>query len=245
MPFATVFCLQLTLSSAPVIYYLSETEPIDLHFVNGPFEAPAAPGIAGNCEGPFYRFFNPDESFVYGDGVVEKGSRDPTASPEEQMRGMQERSLKDVNASPACELVKSVLENEDTKPFDGILGFSEGASIAARLLLDASDGRLKRRLKFAIFLCGIPPIEAQPVGMVLADETSQRIDLPTAHITGSKDLLLPGSMALYNLCQKELATRYDHGAGHTLPWGLQQTQGIARVIHATIDKWKADDLSLF
>ena len=170
-----------------------------------------------------------------------EGPRDPTASPEEQIRGVQDRFFKDVNASPACEMVKSVLENEDKNPFDGILGFSEGASIAARLLLDASDGRLKRRPKFAIFICGIPPIEAEPVGMVLADETSRRIDLPTAHITGSKDFLLPCGTALYNLCQKESATRFDHGAGHTLPWGPKQTQGIARVIRATIDQCKSDD----
>lgn len=221
---------------------MSKIEPIDLHFINGQVEAPAAPGIAGNYEGPFYRFFNTNATFIYGDGVSVEGPPDPTASPEEQMRWVQERFLKDVNASPACELVKSVLENEDTNPFDGILGFSEGASIAARLLLDTSDEHLKRRLKVAIFLCGIPPIETEPVGMVLADETSRRIDLPTAHITGSKDLFLPGGTALYNLCQKESATTFDRGAGHTLPWGLKQTQGIARAIRTTIEKCKADNL---
>ncbi len=244
IPLATVFCLQLTLPSAPVTYHLNKTEPIDFHFVNGHVETPAAPGIAGNYEGPFYRFFNMDETFNYGDGVVVKWPRDSTPSPEEQMREMQDRFLKDVDTSPACDLVKAVLENEDANPFDGILGFSEGASIAARLLLDASDERLKRRPMFAIFLCGIPPIEAELVGMVLADNTSRRIDLPTAHITGSKDVFLPAGMALYNLCQKESATRFDHGGGHALSWGLKQTQGIARAIRATVEKWETDDSAL-
>lgn len=231
---------------APVAYHLNETEPMEFHFLNGHVETPAAPGIAGNYEGPFYRFFNMDETFNYGDGVVVKawprGSTPP--SPEERMREMQDRFLKDVDTSPARDLVKAVWENEDADPFDGILGFSEGASIAARLLLDASDGRLKRRPQFAIFLCGIPPIEAEPVGMVLADDTARRIDLPTAHVTGSQDVFLPAGMALRNLCRRESATAFDHGGGHALPWGLEQTLGIARAIRATVEKWKTDDSAL-
>ena len=66
------------------------------------------------------------------------------------------------------------------------MGYSEGATIAASLLLheqmrDREEGRIPV-LKCALFFGGWPPIRPSLDGLVLADESDLMIDVPTVHI---------------------------------------------------------------
>jgi hypothetical protein len=78
-----------------------------------------------------------------------------------------------------------VLDKEG--PFDGIIGYSEGATIAGTLLLheqvrEREEGRAPT-LKCALFFGGWPPMKPTLDGLVLADESDLTIEVPTTHIS--------------------------------------------------------------
>ena len=104
-------------------------------------------------------------------------------------------------------------------PFDGVMGFSQGAALAAMLLArDTSSVPFS----FAIFLCaGLPFCEASLRKGVLRhlDATVDRelIRVPTAHIVGAKDDALEASLGLRDLCYGRVRGFFDHGAGHEVP----------------------------
>ena len=104
-------------------------------------------------------------------------------------------------------------------PFDGVMGFSQGAALAAMLLRRESTAE---PFRFAIFLCaGLPFCEASLRQGVLrhldpkADKEVIRV--PTAHIFGSKDDALQASLAMKDLCVAEGRWLFDHRAGHEVP----------------------------
>jgi len=78
---------------------------------------------------------------------------------------------------------------DEEGPFDGIVGYSEGATIAGTLLLheqllQEKHGRTPM-FKFALFFGGWPPMKPTLDGIVLADESELMIDVPTCHISKS------------------------------------------------------------
>jgi predicted esterase len=78
---------------------------------------------------------------------------------------------------------------EDHGPFEGIIGYSEGATVAATLLLH-EQVRFEERgippmFKCAIFFAGWPPMDPKTYAMVLSDESDRMIDIPTCHISKS------------------------------------------------------------
>lgn len=86
-------------------------------------------------------------------------------------------------------------------PFDGIIGYSEGATVAATMLLH--EQRLFRKVglepmfKYAIFFAGWPPVDPITHHLVLSDENEDRIDIPTLHIGKTPDLLTRQHFFLY------------------------------------------------
>ncbi|OQD89871.1 hypothetical protein PENANT_c002G07261 [Penicillium antarcticum] len=107
---------------------------------------------------------------------------------------------------------------------DGVIGYSEGAQVAASLCLEETRrqeefGRIPR-LKCAVFFCGWPPIHPHTGKLVLATDYEQdAIVIPTCHVVGASDPFVDGSMALYNMCDPDTADLFDHGSGHVLPRG--------------------------
>ena len=71
-------------------------------------------------------------------------------------------------------------------PFDGIIGYSEGATVAATMLLYEKRQRewygKEPMFKYAIFFAGWPPVDPKTHAQVLADESDERIDIRTLHI---------------------------------------------------------------
>ena len=222
-----LFCEQ-----APVKYELAKTENAEFYFVNGPIEAPAATGVAEQFEGPYYRFLDsgaPDITQMTG---TVKSFLQQARSPEDYGRRFREIGMSKVGSSRACDFLQHYVEQHDDAPFDGVLGFSEGASIAASLILRQSRGKQTIPFKFAVFICAIPPYQSDRDDIMLADETDERVDIHTAHIVGSKDPVNQGSRALYNLCHQPSASIIDHGGAHEIPWNLASTQRIAEEIRS-------------
>lgn len=83
---------------------------------------------------------------------------------------------------------------EKNPEIGGIIGYSEGASIAATYLLEEQrrlreEGR-PRRIKCGIFITGWPAMTPDK-GFILADEDDEEaelIDVPTLHVVGAKGM---------------------------------------------------------
>ena len=218
------------------MYDLAKTDKVEFYFVNGPVEAPADISIAEQYEGPYYRFFDNEAPHINQTiSVIQSLSRQAT-SPEDYGRTLREHGMTDIGSSEACDFLQQYVEQHDGGPFDGVLGFSEGASVASSLILRQSAEKRTNLFNFAIFICGIPPFRWDRKGSILADETTERIDIPTAHIVGSKDPLYQTSRVLYNLCHQPSASIFDHRGAHTIPWDFLSTQGITKEIRAVIER---------
>ena len=217
-------------------YELSKFGNVQLHFVNGPYETRAALGVAGHYEGPYYRFVDTDTSHNNRALRLAQSSSWQAISPEDWGRNMQEYGWNDIGCSESCNFLQQYLEQHDGDSFDGVLGFSEGASVAASLILRQFAETRTSSFKFAIFICGIPPFRWDSKGIISADETTERINIPTAHVIGSKDPLYQGNRVLYNLCHQPSASIFEHHGGHAIPWDYVSTQGITKVIRAAIQR---------
>lgn len=121
----------------------------------------------------------------------------------------------------------------------GILGYSEGAMVAALAVLDerrrAREMGEQARIKCAIFISGWPPFDFQTGSLVLADDqTEDAITVPTCHVMGASDPMLAGAMALYNLCDPDTANIFDHGHGHLVPRDERPLRELGQVIREMI-----------
>ena len=87
-------------------------------------------------------------------------------------------------------------------PFDGVMGFSQGAALTAMLRARRSPAE---PFRFAVFLCaGVPFCEASLRQGVLRHldpkVDKEMIRVPTTHIVGSKDDALQASLMMKELC---------------------------------------------
>jgi len=223
----------------PFLQDLVSDESATFHFIQGPHEAVPPEGYEEYFGGkPYYRFVEYVEA-TGGVDVLKKIRDFPEgATAEDMLRelltdGADGRdSLRD-----AIELLYKIMADEG--PFEGILGYSEGASIAATLLLTEQrrfqEHGTPRMFKCGVFFAGWPPMTPELNAMVLADESDITIDVPTCHIVGSLDPYLPGSVALYNVCDQDTAYLFDHGKGHTLPRDRKTVKELGDVVRNMID----------
>jgi len=122
-------------------------------------------------------------------------------------------------------------------PFDGLLGFSQGAIVCVTMLLKIPNWPLiPSCIKFVI-LVGCPPINDQTIKPIL--ETFNKQDqLPTLHISGMNDTLITPEMSeiVFKYFNPSLAEFYLHKGGHYCPNDSDFRQRlkafIQRVIHS-------------
>jgi pimeloyl-ACP methyl ester carboxylesterase len=137
-------------------------------------------------------------------------------------------------------LLYDVLQEDG--PFTGILGFSQGATVAAAFLMnhaklypyDLPSGLFQ----YAVFFAGAAPFRADGSGQRMSFEGEDcgtgRIRIPTVHIAGEKDTVFQGSLDMYKLCIPETALFIRHGGGHVIPRERGMVERIAKAI------WEAD-----
>lgn len=192
-------------------------------FINGPFVAPPGPGVL-----PFFEGFGPYYSW--------------------RKEGQ--------NSARSHELLRRVMEEQARKPsgpFCGVMGFSQGAGMAAGLILsqqeevdeeaddeaaedDGDDGfaspRIDLRLRFGVFFNGVAaPILAQPATPGLAH---QKIRLPTVHVHGNLDPWREsGEILLAENFEEATARVMESQVGHQLPVLKEETLRVAdMILHA-------------
>ncbi|CAI7581472.1 unnamed protein product [Penicillium bialowiezense] len=122
-------------------------------------------------------------------------------------------------------------------PFDGVLGFSQGAALAASMIVHHSRTRPAEPPLFrvAVFICGATPWD--PTGLQhLERKEAPLIRIPTANIVGKLDPLYPESMKLADLCEPSKMSFHDHGMKHMVAFDVKNTEEMARVINEAVAK---------
>ncbi|KAK4476739.1 hypothetical protein RD792_015899 [Penstemon davidsonii] len=116
----------------------------------------------------------------------------------------------------SIEYLKTVFSQEG--PFDGILGFSQGAAMAA--LVGAHSGKLEGEIdniRFVILCSGFPPVN------MVEEYAVGSINCPSLHIFGSKEeckdrqIDCQASKQLASLFESGSSVIIEHDLGHIIP----------------------------
>eukprot|EP01062_Namystynia_karyoxenos_P055278 TRINITY_DN46046_c0_g1_i1.p2 TRINITY_DN46046_c0_g1~~TRINITY_DN46046_c0_g1_i1.p2 ORF type:complete len:245 (+),score=70.71 TRINITY_DN46046_c0_g1_i1:62-736(+) len=183
-----VLCLHGNGTSASIMRvqlgHLQRTGAGELTCIDGPTECPPAPGITPHFpEGPYYRFCERAE----GEGTWYK--------PDSVARG-----LAHVRAKWA-----------ELGPFDALLGFSQGANVAAMLAAEHAGGHALPGLRCVVLLCGCEGGWRAAVGGGFAERP---VPLPSLHLAGEQDSLRPLSDRLLLMFTESGREQRTHSAGH-------------------------------
>ena len=177
--------------AAPIIKELTDDGTATFHFINGPCKAVPPDGFEEYFgKPPYYRFIEPDEDVekTEDDDVLARIREFPDCeTPEDTMRELMREGIASSHKSTDNALKYLVKIMEERGPFEGIIGYSEGATVAATLLLH-EQRRLKKKgiepmFKYAIFFAGWPPVDPDSHAMILSDESEAMIEIPTCHIS--------------------------------------------------------------
>lgn len=240
---------------------MTDDSTATFHFINGPCKAVPPEGFDEYFgKPPYFRFIEPDEDVekTSDDDVLARIREFPDCeTPEDTMRELMREGIASTHRSTDNALKFLVKIMEERGPFEGIIGYSEGATVAATLLLH-EQRRFKKKgikpmFKYAIFFAGWPPVDPDTHAMILSDESDAMIDIPTCHISkhfpsllllqpsfsnrpavGSLDPYVHGSLALYNVCDPDTAYLFDHAKGHTLPRDKDTVKELGDVVREAI-----------
>lgn len=184
-----------------------------LTFIDAPHECAPGPGVL-----PFFEGAGP-----YYQWISENDGE------EEQVRERIEDAL--------------LKDNGRAGPFVGVIGFSQGARVAAGLLHEAQDRKgdgLKKGLRFGVLINGsYPPLRQssnRSTTLPQLSEHTQRewkdqhegvIHIPSIHVHGSRDDALPLSKLLAGCFDPSTATELEYDNGHHLPVSDDDTKVIA------------------
>jgi pimeloyl-ACP methyl ester carboxylesterase len=151
-------------------------------------------------------------------------SEQPTeaAEPESEAYGWWRRSEPSGEYTGLPEMFAFLSEYLDTHgPFDGVIGFSQGAALAAVLAAVLENDRPRPQtfttshppLKFAACYCGFRAPERYE------EWYTPSIKTPTLHVIGSLDTVVDEerSLALARACEKGDQRTVYHPGGHYLP----------------------------
>ncbi|KAK2059494.1 oxidoreductase [Colletotrichum caudatum] len=170
-------------------------------FLDGPIEGEPGPGVLPVFEGcgPYRRWVMDDPSLAAEEAQLQKET--------------------------AMELLKVYVQQ--TGPYVGLMGFSQGARAAASLLLEQQRQPFVPYSLFGVFLCGTYP------PFVPDDD---KIEAPTVHAVGLFDPWKPASEELIELCSEQSTRQVVRfPGGHHLPNAPDTIQNIAAMV---IGVWK-------
>ena len=125
-------------------------------------------------------------------------------------------------------------------PYQGVIGFSQGAALAATLMIKQSQSSaVHPPFQCAIFLCGGTPYDpaALEQGRAVpldAKPDTPGIRVPTAHVLGEKDDALAASLALVEQCDPRSLKLYIHAGGHDVPRDVQAVRRMISVVQEVL-----------
>ena len=129
------------------------------------------------------------------------------------------------------ESLQLVQETFDTQgPFDGVLGFSQGAAFVSLLCTHQNDPASPIRFKFAILIAGFKSLLAPH-----ADHYRKPLECPTFHTIGATDAVIPTQSSEDLLARCTCATPYRHNGGHYVPASPQLRTALIDFLAPFID----------
>ena len=128
------------------------------------------------------------------------------------------------------------METSPEGPFDGIIGFSEGALVAADVILHQAKTDPPHPLKVGIFVCGAPPWDYANHKSLLSDESEERISVPTLSIVGTKDVIAKAGNALFDACEKGRGVLMEWDGGHEVPRAVDVKDKMVQKVRRTINR---------
>ncbi len=138
----------------------------------------------------------------------------------------------------AHELILTAIEEEG--PFDGVMGFSQGAALAASILIHQALTRPLeppyKVFRCAIFMCASLPWDYTGTVRLEPADVGTPIRIPTTHIVGCKDFFYQEGLRLYSMCEKDNAMLYDHRGSHMIPTDKKTTLAMAEAIRTTLHR---------
>lgn len=225
---------------------LSDDENITFHFAKGYLDSPPPPWLAEQLEGPPHlRFFQWDSAFLdigYDRHVEKHGVPDlkniRDTDVEEAKRDLAP-IYEDLDIAPepwsvsvALEYLHNIIEDEG--PFHGVIGVSEGAAVAATLLVEdlqsRAAGGTRSDLRCGLFYIGAPAMSADGTRAVLYEEDGQVVNVPTCHVMGVKDMFRVFAEPLLKICDPDKALVINDPGGHRIPQDVETNDLIAEWI---------------
>ncbi|KAG6017862.1 hypothetical protein E4U54_001776 [Claviceps lovelessii] len=242
----TILCLHGAYGSAshfeaqlrPFIDAVERTSPTRFKWINGGHPVMPPAGFDDYFgPGPLYRFIDFDGVSELDDITSKLREIPQGLTAEDAMRRLI-GNKQSFHASSVRNTLNSLIGVLDLdSSITGILGYSEGATVAASLILEekhrSEENGRPRRIKNAVFLAGWPPVRLSDdtVECLLADECDNIIDIPTCHVVGCNDPYINGAMALFGMCDEDSAVLFDHGKGHTVPRDPKTLQELVSVVN--------------
>lgn len=117
------------------------------------------------------------------------------------------------NLDSAFDTIRQSIETDG--PFTGVMGFSQGAALAGIMCQHIHNlHESQPQLKFGIFYCGFKVMIPEHRHFY-----AQPISIPTLHVLGSLDTIVPEkrSMALYEASEVTKRVLLVHPGGHFVP----------------------------
>ena len=212
------------LSSGPLIADLCKDNSAEFYFLDGAFSQPAGEGIAGLYDGPYYGYFRCDCL--------------QAAHDQESLTMALGSSAFRESVNEAYDLISEVIDHEG--PFDGVIGFSHGGTLAFQFLLHHAETNpldpAFALFKCAVFIAAPAPFRENGLRLKADSEPCPMLKLPTVHIVGKNDALYTEALNLYKLCDDEMATLVVHEKGHLVPRDHQTTSSMARAVRSLRSK---------
>ncbi|KAL4805191.1 serine hydrolase FSH [Aspergillus unguis] len=204
-----------------------------LVFVDAPFYTAPGPDVVSVYAkwGPFRGWFPP--------GCVTESSGEIAApiseswATSEMVIGRIEKSIQDA--------MKADDHAGATGQWVAVLGFSQGAKMAASLLYRQQTHSKDRfwlgqqvDYRFAVLLAGRAPMVSLSVDGL--DESGDLLHLPTIHVHGLKDPGLALHRELYSSCQEESTRLIEWDGGHRVPIRTEDVMAVVDAILAVAGK---------
>lgn len=130
----------------------------------------------------------------------------------------------DINA--ALEYLEEIIEEEG--PFDGVLAFSQGCSVAAALTKRHANNVQDPPFRFAVFMGAPLPHYVDDSGATRSRRDA-KLTIPILHVMGTEDPVTPQSRELAMLHTNPLdSSVVEHAGGHEIPRDAMANAAIVR-----------------
>jgi hypothetical protein len=194
----------------PLCAELTKDQSAEFAFLDGEFETEPGPGVAGYFEPPYFSYFTWPRSTICSDAD-------------------------DRTVEEAYEQLYETLENDEVG-FDGLIGFSHGATLAFGFLVHHAKSRPTQPIRnlgirCAVFICSLPPFRQAPTGELLFDEgMAGHLEIPSLVIAGRRDFVYEHTLRLAKLCGPAPSRMLVHDRGHEIPGDPRNVREMAAAV---------------